>query len=652
MTLHRRLIFAVILLILFLLAANLVITLNNSRLNMYEQLKIHAQDTATSLGFSLSQAALDKDDVQMGLMIDAIFDRGYYRRIQLRDVEGKVTVNRELPVSAVDVPDWFIAWLPLPEPSGGAHVTSGWFQLGEVEVVSHPGFAYQDLWQSFVEQVWLFLVTAVLCYGLLGLGLRLVLNPLKKVEEQANAICQKEFRVQDPLPNIPELRSVVVAMNRMVIKLKEMFHYHVDLNERLSQQLNADPITNLSNRQDFDQRFDACLSSDRAAASGALMLVKAGDLQSLNMRLGRQEGDEYLRAIAGALDASLQDYMASSKDCLLSRHSGADFAVFVPALSEHESQELMERIYASLQELEWQNDEMEAIFIGALYIPVLSVSANFMALADAALSQAQSEGGSGCYWHKVDKHERSLSAGEWSSLIREAIRDESFCFHFQPVWQLVHGQKSLLFNEVMARMRVGDTEYSAGAFMPMATRFNLLPEIDRLVIKDLVGGLQLLPENICVNCSIASIEDSDFIVHVESLLGKNASLASRITFELPANGLSFAQAAVRDFAAMIKRYGASLSLHHFGRGNAEFAYLQSLPVDYLKIDRHFIGHVVTDPDTRFFIRSLVAIANSCDITILAEGVETEEQWQALIDLGIQGGQGYWLGKPSSEHIIG
>jgi EAL domain-containing protein (putative c-di-GMP-specific phosphodiesterase class I)/GGDEF domain-containing protein len=652
MTLHRRLIFAVIALILFLLTANLVITLNHARLNMYEQLKVHAQDTATSLGFSLSQAALDKDNVQMTLMVDAIFDRGYYRRIQFRNTEGQVEINRELPLGVVDVPSWFIQWLPLPEPSGDAQVSSGWYQLGEISVVSHSGFAYQNLWQSFVEQTWLFLVTTVLCYGLLGIGLQFVLKPLRNVEEQANAICKKEFPVQDPLPNIPELRSVSLAMNRMVAKLKEMFSYHVDLNNRLSEQLNTDVITGLSNRQDFDTRFSAALASDRAAASGVLLLVRAGDLQTMNLQMGRQEGDDYLRAIARSLAVSLGDDFAASRDGLLSRHSGADFAIFVPAVSESESQELMRHVYSGLQEMEWQSDEMEAIFVGALYIPNLSVAANFMALADAALSHAQSEDGSGCYWQKADESERSLSAGEWSSLIKAAIRDESFLFYFQPVWQLVHGQKSLLFNEVMTRMRVDDKEYAAGAFMPMATRFDLLPSIDMLVLKDLVASLQVLPENICVNCSIASIENIDFIDMVDRTLADNASLAPRLTFELPANGLSFAEQSVREFADIIKRHGANLSLHHFGRGNSEFAYLQTLPVDYLKIDRHFIQHVVTDPDTRFFVRSLVAIANSCDITILAEGVETEAQWQALIDLGIQGGQGYWLGKPSSEHIIG
>jgi len=226
MTLHSRLIFAVIALILCLLSANMVITLHNARLNIYEQLKVHSQDMATSLGFSLSQAALDKDNVQMTLMIDAIFDRGYYRRIVFRDTTGKAVIDRSLPVVSSEVPDWFIRWLPLPEPGGIAQVSSGWYQLGEIEVISHPGFAYQDMWRSFKEQIWLFLFATVVCYLLLGIGVRLVLRPLKEVEEQADAICRREFRIQEPLPTIPELRNVVLAMNRMVEKLKGMFHHH------------------------------------------------------------------------------------------------------------------------------------------------------------------------------------------------------------------------------------------------------------------------------------------------------------------------------------------------------------------------------------------------------------------------------------------
>jgi EAL domain-containing protein (putative c-di-GMP-specific phosphodiesterase class I)/GGDEF domain-containing protein len=655
MTLHRRLTFAVIALILFLLTANMVITLYNARLNVYQQLKVHSQDTATSLGFSLSQAALDKDNVHMSLMVDAIFDRGYYRRIVFRDLEGEEVINRVLPLSSTEVPSWFIYWLPLPEPTGSAQVSSGWYQLGEIEVVSHPGFAYQDMWRSFKEQLWLFLVTTVLCYLLLGASLKFVLRPLCQVEKQADAICRREFPIQEVLPSIPELRNVVLAMNRMVDKVKGMFQYHIELNDHLHHQLNTDPVTGLSNRQHFDQCFKAALTIERAAACGALMLIRAGDLQAMNVKQGRQQGDDYLCCIAESLQETLDENVSEGTHYLLSRHSGADFALFVPAINECESKDLMNKIYGSLQELEWQLDEMQAIFIGALYMPTLSTGTtgtNFMALADGALSQAQNEQVSGCYWHKVGKSEVSISANEWSTMIQTAIRQKDFFFYFQPVWEVIHGERRLLFNEIMIRMRVGEKEYAAGAFMPMATRFHLLPQIDALVIEGILSGLQVLPENICINCSIAAIQDDGFMTRLKSMLEDNPLLAPRLTFELPANGLSFSGSAIRDFALMIKKYGAKLSLHHFGRGSSEFAYLQTLPVDCLKIDRHFIQRVVTDADTRFFVRSLVAIANSCDIKILAEGVETEQQWQALMDLGIQGGQGYWLGKPSLEHIIG
>ncbi len=647
MSLHRRLIIVVTLMVLALLCINLVITLHNARLNIYEQLKVHAQDAANSLGFSMSQAALDKDDIQIQLMVDALFDRGYYRRILYRDIQGKVKLKRELPLSNDEVPHWFIQWLPLPEPSGAAQVSSGWYQLGQVEVVSHPGFAYQYLWRSFKEQFWLFLVTIVVCYTLLGFGLRIVLNPLRKVEQQADAICRKEFPVQEDVPDIPELRSVVSAMNRMVAKVKVMFNYHIEVNERLYEQLNTDSVTGLANRQYFDKCLAAAITEDRAAASGALYLIRVADLQQLNQQQGRERGDQYLKLIAGELGLLLNVYSG----CLLSHHSGADFAAFVPALNEADSQTLLERLYSSLQSFEWQSDEVPEIYIGALYIPRIQSASNYMALADAALSQAQNEGVSGTCWHKVSKEEQTLSAGEWSGIIKSATDNESFVFHYQPVWQMIHKEKSLLFNEVMIRIRVDDNEYSAGHFMPMATRFHLLPAIDHLVVSHLVSGLQSLPENICVNCSLASLEDDMFMRNVQVLLNDNRHIASRLTFELPANGLSIAPKSVRHFAELVKECDANLSLHHCGRGSAEFAYLQRLPVDFLKIDRQFIRGV-EEPDNQFFIRSLVAIAQSCDIVVLAEGIETEEQWQALLNLGVQGGQGDWLGKPSLEHIIG
>ena len=118
-------------------------------------------------------------------------------------------------------------------------VSSGWLQLGEVVVVSHPGFAYGDIWRTFKKQLGLFLFSIALCYGLLSVSLKFILRPLRQLEDQAEAVYRREF-IQFPLPNIPELKRVAVAMNRMSAKVKSMFSHQIELNDRLHQRLCTD----------------------------------------------------------------------------------------------------------------------------------------------------------------------------------------------------------------------------------------------------------------------------------------------------------------------------------------------------------------------------------------------------------------------------
>jgi len=655
MTLQRRLILTISLLLVCLLTANMLVMIYNARQNIHQQLQVHAQDTATSLGFSISQAALAKDTVQVSSMIDVIFDRGYYRSIVYRDLEGKDILRREQPILIEDVPLWFTQWLTLPEPSGSSAVSSGWFQLGELTVTSHPGFAYRDLWRSFKDQLWLYLVTIVLCYGLLGIGLKMILRPLRKVEEQAEAITRREFNVQDTLPTIPELRNVVLAMNRMVEKVKAMFGHQVELNDRLHQQLRTDAITGLSNRHDFDERLIAYTRSERTANNGLLMLMQVGDLQQINRHLGRQEGDDYLVTVSTCLTHYLQGF----HDAICSRHSGADFAIFVPAINEVEGKELMDQIYGGLQSIEWSGEKIQPIYVGAVYIAnfneqMAEHNINLLAAADAALNEARNERQGGCYWELLSQlsQQTIFNNKQWLELISTALSQQAFSFRYQPVWQVIHGQKKLIFNEVLTQLTLNGSDYAASVFMPVAMRLQLMPLFDTGMLKTLLGRPLELPDKLCINISTAALDDEPFIAALEARLKSQTALASRLVFELAANSLSVTEQKVRDFAEMIKKYGAQLSLHHFGRGTAEFAFMQSLPLDYLKIDRCFIQNIVDDKDSQFFVRSLAAIAKSCDVTVLAEGVETEEQWNQLINLGIQGGQGYWLGRPQTEPVIG
>jgi diguanylate cyclase (GGDEF)-like protein len=656
---------AISLLLIGLLVANMFVTVYNARQNIYQQLEVHAQDTATSLGFNISQAALlndvalEQDVAKIRLMVDVIFDRGYYRRIVYRNLEGEDVVRKEAPLNLKGVPLWFTNWVSIPEPRGSAVVSSGWFQLGEVVVVSHPGFAYGDIWRTFKKQLGLFLFSIALCYGLLSVSLKFILRPLRQLEDQAEAVYRREF-IQFPLPNIPELKRVAVAMNRMSAKVKSMFSHQIELNDRLHQRLCTDEVTGLANRYDFDERLESYIKSERTDNMGMLMLMQVGDLLAINLNEGRAQGDVYLQAIATYLKESLTGFPGA----MCSRHSGADFAVFIPSITADESKQLMEQFYNHLQAMEWiqtmewNAEHRQLIYLGVVYASDLSEQVgrqqlNLLIAADAALNQARNDQHSGYHWQLLAKAADAdmLSASHWSALIREALSQQAFDFKYQPIWQVETAssehKKELLFNEVLTHLSINGEDYSASVFMPMAMRLQLMPEFDRQVIDAIFKLDDIGDGEFCINISTAALEDEEFISAVETHLASHPKLAARIIFELPANSLSLIETAVRNFAHMVKRYNAKLSLHHFGRGTAEFAFMQSLPLDYLKIDRCFIQSIVDDLDAQFFVRSLVTIGQGCDVVVLAEGVETEAQWLKLIELGIQGGQGFWLGRPQA-----
>ncbi len=222
MTLYRQLIIFTLALFFILFTGTWLAKVESTRTFLADQLESHAQDTATSLALSITQYMIEKDMPTIESMINAVFDRGYYGSIQLSDVRGDVLIERNLDVSIENVPPWFIRWIRLEAPDASAGIMSGWNQAGSVYVKSHPGYAYKTLWEDVIRTTIWFVACGifVLVAGSLGL---MLLKPLVLAEQQADAICRKEYEIQNAHRGPLSSRRVVEAMNRMTNKVKEMF---------------------------------------------------------------------------------------------------------------------------------------------------------------------------------------------------------------------------------------------------------------------------------------------------------------------------------------------------------------------------------------------------------------------------------------------
>ncbi len=646
MTLFRQLILAILGLLLLLYAGNVVVSMFNARTLVQQQMAVHAQDTATSLGLSMTQAAQEKDIASLETLFNAISDSGFYQRIYFRDLDDKVVIDRTFAVAIEGVPDWFVSFMDLPSPEGKAEVAAGWARLGEVAVVSHPGQAYRQLWQVVVEQLAWFALISVVVSGIAYLALNWLLAPLRRVEEQANAIREQKFVVQETLPNTRELHRVVEAMNKMSNKLHTVFDEQMDLISHLRVQSYRDAVTGLSNRADFDARLNSFVGAESGDHGGALMIFSIADFARVNKLAGRREGNEILKSFGAKLKQGLGQFPRA----VVARRQGPEFCLFVPDVTEEEGIALAENVFQNAQILDWSLKDQEPLTVnmGFTYTQHVVNGPELLSEADMALRHAASDGqNKWCQFAELKAGDVPLVAQpavEWKDFIAQVIRDRALVLHYQSV--VSTPDKDLIGCEVFTRFRDQDGNLlSAGIVLPLAERFGRAPELDQLILETLAeqGGEQYAFYG--VNLCASSITSSAFTEWLKGFLKDHKALAKKLVFEVSEHILHIEEQDIRNFQTILHKFSAGLAIDRFGLESAAFGYLSSLPLRYLKVHRSFVQNIQDSKDNQFYVKSLAQLAHSREVMLIVEGVEQEAEWQVLSRMSIDAAQGYLLGKP-------
>jgi diguanylate cyclase (GGDEF)-like protein len=648
MTLLRQLTAVIIALFVLLFAGTVAISVSDARTYLDSQLKTISQDTATSLGLSLSQDFAASDMILIDSKVSLIFDSGYYREVTVAGLDGKVLVQRLATARVPDVPAWFVRLFPIETPRGQALIMSGWQQAGTITVAANPAAAYATLWTGSVKSFWWFFATLVLTSVLAMVALRLILRPLHLVEAQARAICDREYPVQDKLPWTLELRSVVVAMNRMTRKIKAMFDDQAEAMERLRADSYRNALTGLANRRYFDMQLQQMLASDDEFHSGALLLVELKDFKAFNERCGYTAGDELLRGAVAVLNEVVQT--EAGLDCFVAHLAGASFALVVSNVSEPEAIEFGERLAAALAQLHQRGlvDSADVGHVGMAIYRRQSAS-QFLSEADTALRAAQIKGPNTLHIH-VDRGVAVVAwpATRWSEFLRDVIAHKNIVLHVQPVLRN-SGEQAVLHYETLLRVTGDEGQLiPAVVFVPMAKRLGLIQQIDRLVVAEVLLRLQQQRYGehiIAVNLFPATLQDAGFVAWLDAALRADPAAARRIAFEVPEYGALENLDALRALVNLVHRHGSQFGIDHFGRGFASFGYLATLKLDYLKIDGSFIRSIDTQRDNQFLVEAICKIAHGLDLQVIAESVETDAERTMLATLKIDGVQGFGIGLP-------
>lgn len=645
MTLRQQFSLLTSLLVIILLVGNLLVMVMNGRDYFQQQLNARAYDAATSLALSMSQVAAD-DEVQLTRLMDVLFDRGFFAVIELQRIDNDPIYRRSRDsVGEAVAPRWFMQWVGLEMIAAEADVTRQWQRLGTVRVISHSDFAYRDLWAMVRAELiwfsWVLVVTLVLLQILLSWLFR----PLARVERQALAICERQWQVQTDIPRPRELRRMVLAMNKMVQKLQSIFTEQSAMTEQLRAESFNDNVSGLLNRRGFDQRLQHILERGEEH-SGVLMLMQLQNLSALNQSQGRQVVDDVLNMLGTELQRCLQEFPAAFSG----RRSGSDFALYIPCADKVQANELLQQMFSQLATSVLSRRQELVFHLGGVFLQALQDDpVQALSCADAALRQAQRapEGRAQLYQADNAATVQEWTAGQWHELLLGVLEVNALQLQFLPV--ISNRNRRLLQFEVFSRIVWQGETLSAARFWPMVEQHQLAARYDASIVAQVLAQLkqQTLMSGVtyCINISPASVLDEPFHQRLTELFRDAPRLAAHIALEVPESSLNGIETALARLALQLKPFGVSLGVDQVGTGSMAFAYLQRLPLDYIRIDGSFNRGLHQAQDHRFFIQSMVQIAHNLDLLVLGEGIEEADDVAVLRQTGVDGMSGYFFSKP-------
>jgi diguanylate cyclase (GGDEF)-like protein/PAS domain S-box-containing protein len=428
----------------------------------------------------------------------------------------------------------------------------------------------------------------------------------------------------------------------------------VDVEEAQRRQGMVDPLTELPNRTHLVAALADRLARRRPDEGVALLLMNIDHFKDVNDSLGHEMGDRVLVEVANRLRR------ASRSSDLVTRLSGDEFAVVVGDLQDDSAAGTMAgnlvHLLDKAVEVNGATVQLTAS-IGIAYAPSHGDDEGTMLQkAEVAMRRAKQQSLGWTIYGPGDDHDRGAKLALLADL-KDALDREDITVHYQPQVDLVTGRTLVV--EALARWQHPEHGMvPPDQFVALAEQSGLIRKLTNVVLRQALGqcgkwraeGIEV---GIAVNLSPRSLVDPDLASLVHTALREADLPASVLTLEITESGFAGSTTELIRTLEDVRDLGVRLCIDDFGTGYSSLAYLKRLPVDEIKIDRAFVFDLESDSRDIAIVRSIIEMAHSLGLSVVAEGVESEMAGRLLTELRCDVAQGYGLCRPApATHITG
>jgi diguanylate cyclase (GGDEF)-like protein len=415
--------------------------------------------------------------------------------------------------------------------------------------------------------------------------------------------------------------------------------------------LPRDPLTKLLTRAGFERQVEM-LRPGQSSGSGVLLYTDIDQLHVVNDLFGFEIGDRVIAAVGQKLHG-----LTLSNEGVISRMSGDRFTVFLPNQTLERGRTVAARMRDSIATMRFTTNNQPVQITLSLGVALLGVDSTLdhgLAAAEIACKAAKDRGRNRAEVYQeadhsiIRRHDDMLIVGR----LRTALEEDRIQIFGQAITSLQKGSSTRRYEMLVRLVDEDDKLVMPQEFMSSATRYQLLPKLDRHVISHVLAKIKAAsvmpgfkPLQVSLNLSGPTISEPDFADWlIEQVQGCGVP-SDWIGFELTENAAIANLVQAQTLMERMSVMGCKFALDDFGTGVNSLAYLKALKLSMIKIDGSFIRDVLENERSESLVRGIAQLAKSMGIETVAEYVETPTICMRLIDLGVQYGQGYALEKP-------
>lgn len=417
--------------------------------------------------------------------------------------------------------------------------------------------------------------------------------------------------------------------------------------QELISQARRDALTSLPNRAAAEEMMQFCIDmSHTLDRKFSLLIVDIDRFKDINDSLGHATGDRLLVAIAALIRRTLQD------EGTLCRLGGDEFLIVLPARGVDVAVDIAERLLEAFRQ-PIQADEHALQMTPSIGIAQFPEHGSdiytLLKHADTAMYEAKHQGRNRFSVYMDELGERVTERVQMERLLRQALQDELFALAYQPVVDLRNGR--IVGAEALVRWVGSDgANITPQHFIGIAEESGLIIPLGEWVLHTALAQIKAWNEAghgvwVSINISPRQFQDPALVDKIADALAQSGIRADQLGIEITETVAMLDQEASTRILGGLKALGVRIAIDDFGTGYSSLSYLKRIPADKVKIDKSFVDGIDLEADDTAIVHTILALAKVLDKVVVAEGVETEEQYNALRALNCQLAQGNWISRP-------